>query len=246
MVQRIADVLHYEAHLFLRAFLTNNNRRMMVGIREKVRNFAADSPTQESWLCGGRGARQKQRYSLSKGHAAMDINTSELDHITDKLAGALMRPLQERIAQLEEENRNLQGMLDETNHALALQVLALQEAHKKIAEKTEELKRARSEQNQQTLMAVIYHQYIPLSKPATQEYVVNITDNHDRALLAHFFMHTLPKDAPKQLTEEVTKMTQLPTRPAPVAPVTHNHYEAGSSAQVFNGDVSASTFNPTQ
>ena len=90
MVQRIADVLHYEAHLFLRAFLTNNNRRMMVGIREKVRNFAADSPTQESWLCGGRGARQKQRYSLSKGHAAMDINTSELDHITDKLAGALM------------------------------------------------------------------------------------------------------------------------------------------------------------
>jgi hypothetical protein len=25
-----------------------------------------------------------------------------------------------------------------------------------------------------------------LSKPATQEYVVNITDNHDRALLAHF------------------------------------------------------------
>ena len=34
MVQRIADVLHYEAHLFLRAFLTNNNRRMMVGIWE--------------------------------------------------------------------------------------------------------------------------------------------------------------------------------------------------------------------
>ena len=95
-------------------------------------------------------------------------------------------------------------------------------------------------------MAVICCQYIPLSKPATQEYVVNITDNHDRALLAHFFMHTLPKDAPKQLTEEVTKMTQLPTRPAPVAPVTHNHYEAGSSAQVFNGDVSASTFNPPQ
>ena len=30
----------------------------------------------------------------------------------------------ERIVQLEEENRNLQGMLDETNHALALQALA--------------------------------------------------------------------------------------------------------------------------
>ena len=28
------SVLHYEAHLFLRAFLTNNNRRMMVGLSE--------------------------------------------------------------------------------------------------------------------------------------------------------------------------------------------------------------------
>jgi len=49
MVQRIADVLHYEAHLFLRAFLTNNNRRMMLGIWEKVRNFAMFSASQK-WV----------------------------------------------------------------------------------------------------------------------------------------------------------------------------------------------------
>ena len=35
------SVLHYEAHLFLRAFLTNNNRRMMVGVWEKVCTFVA-------------------------------------------------------------------------------------------------------------------------------------------------------------------------------------------------------------
>ncbi len=176
----------------------------------------------------------------------MDINTSELDHITDKLAGALMRPLQERIAQLEGDKQQLMSALDEAKQTLALQALALKNAQDTIAALKDELVCARSEQNQQTLAAIIYHQYIPLSKPATQEYVENTTDHHDRALLAHFFMQTLPKDAPRQLAEEVTRMTQLPTKPTPVAPVTHNHYEAGSSAQVFNGEVSGSTFNPPQ
>ena len=49
MVQRIADVLHYEAHLFLRVFLTYNNRRMMVGVLEKVCTFAMFSASQ-NWV----------------------------------------------------------------------------------------------------------------------------------------------------------------------------------------------------
>ena len=48
------QVLHLEAHLFLCAFLTNNNRRMMVGVREKVRNFASFSAAQKwvAWRAG--------------------------------------------------------------------------------------------------------------------------------------------------------------------------------------------------
>lgn len=176
----------------------------------------------------------------------MDLDTSEFDHITDRLVDASLRPLKERMMQIEEENAQLRSALNESKQTMALQALALQKAQDTIASLKEELVRVRSEQNQQTLTAFIYHQYIPLSKPATQEYVVNITDNHDRALLAQFFMQTLPQDAPRQLTDEVRQMTQLPPKPAPAAPVTHNHYEAGSAAQVFNGEVNGSTFNPPQ
>lgn len=43
------QVLHLEAHLFLRVFLTYNNGRMMVGVRKKVRTFAMFSASQ-NWV----------------------------------------------------------------------------------------------------------------------------------------------------------------------------------------------------
>ena len=174
----------------------------------------------------------------------MDINTAELDHITDRLTGALLRPLEERNAQLEQQNMKLQGLLEEANQTIAMQAMALQGAKKTIEELKDEMMRLRTEQNQQTLMTVICRQYIPLSKPATQEYVFNTVDSHDRALLAHFFMQTLSQDVPRQLTEEVRQMTQLPEK-KPTG-TTNNYFEAGSGAQVFNGEVHDSSFNPQQ
>lgn len=174
----------------------------------------------------------------------MDINTTELDFITDKLTAALTRPLEERIAQLENDNRQLQEVLKQSNEALAMQSMTLAAQDMKIQELMAELQRSREEQ-QQEMNVWVYNQYIPLSKPATQAYVVSLTDNHDRAFLSHFIMHTLPKDAPRQLTDEVTQMTQLPEPTKPQAPVIHHHHEAGSASQVFNGDVSGATFSPS-
>ena len=172
----------------------------------------------------------------------MDINTTELDFITDKLTAAHTRPLEERIAQLENENRQMQELLAQGKEAMAVQGMALAAKDLKIQELMAEVQRLRKEQQQQEMNVWVCQQYIPLSKPATQAYVVNLTDNHDRAFLAHFFMQTLPKDAPRQLTDEVTQMTQLPEPLRPHASVTHNHYEAGSASQVFNGEVSGATF----
>jgi hypothetical protein len=47
------SVLHYEAHLFLRVFLTYNNRRKMMGVWEKVCTFVAEiSPLQlKGYVC---------------------------------------------------------------------------------------------------------------------------------------------------------------------------------------------------
>ena len=172
----------------------------------------------------------------------MDINTSELDFITDKLATALTRPLQERIAQLEKENRQQQELLQQSNEALAVRGMALRAKDLENQALTQEVQTLREQLRQQEMSVWVCQQYIPLSKPATQAYVVNLTDNHDRAFLVHFIMHTLPKDAPRQLTDEVTQMTQLREPMRPQAPVTHNHYEAGSASQVFNGEVSGATF----
>lgn len=176
-------------------------------------------------------------YTLQK--MVMNINTTELDFITDKLTTAFMRPLEERIAQLENENRQLGELLQQSKEALAVQGMALAAKERKIQELTQEVQTLREKRQQQELSGWLCQQYIPLWKPATQAYVVNLTDNHDRAFLTHFIMHTLPKDAPRQLTEEVTQMTQLQGEQPRVVNVTGNYNDVHE-----NGHVAMNNLKP--
>ena len=63
----------------------------------------------------------------------MDLNTSEFDHITDRLTDAMTRPLMKRIEELEGENKELHEVLEKANHTMAVQTLALNGAQQKIA-----------------------------------------------------------------------------------------------------------------
>ena len=178
-------------------------------------------------------------FSFTKKTDAMEINTNELDFITDKLTAALIRPLEERVAQLEEQNRLLTERVQQGNEAMALQRMALAAKDMEIQRLAAELQQAREQRQQQELNVWCCQQYIPLSKPATQAYVVSLADNHDRAFLAHFFMHTLPKDAPRKLTEEVTQLTQLQAETPKVVHVTGNYNDVHD-----NGHVGMNNPNP--
>lgn len=177
----------------------------------------------------------------------MDLNTSEFDHITDRLTDAMTRPLMKRIEELEGENKELHEVLEKANHTMAVQTLALNGAQQKIARLEAELARLHKAEAVPTMTALMYQQYIPLSKPATQDYVLHLAEGRDVMFVAHFLQHTLPADAPPQLAEEVKQMTCLPKPVKEASTVVNNTFGQGSSAQVFNSDVNHATFeNPKQ
>ena len=79
----------------------------------------------------------------------MELNKDEFEHITDKLAGAMTRSLQDRIAQLEAEKAELQDLYEQSQKALTVQALALQAAQARIGQLEDEVSHLRSEQGQQ-------------------------------------------------------------------------------------------------
>jgi len=173
----------------------------------------------------------------------MELNKDEFEHITDKLAGAMTRSLQDRIAQLEAEKAELQDLYEQSQKALTVQALALQAAQGRIGQLEDEVSHLRSEQGQQALTSMICAQYIPLSKPATREYVLHLQEGRDVMFVGHFLQHTLPSDVPPQLADEVKRMTCLPEPKSDAPPSVTNNFAAGSSAQVMNGPINNSTFN---
>lgn len=174
----------------------------------------------------------------------MNIDTPELQDIIDMVAGARMQPLVDRIEAQEQTIKDLQERLAQTTKTIAMQALAIEAERAQSEALRTEVARLRTEQTKQTLGAMIYSQYIPLSKPATQEYVMRLKDDtRSLTFLCHFITHSLPKDAPRQLEDEVKQMTQLPARTAGQPQSVTNNFAAGSSAQVFNGEVNDPTFN---
>ena len=132
----------------------------------------------------------------------MNIDTNELEHITNMLTNAHLVPLQKEIQQLKE-------VLAERDKTVAMMRLAMAAKEMQIQNLTEELEHLQAQQAQEELNVWMCQQFIPLSKQRTQAYVVRIQDAHDRAFLSHFILSSLPQDAPHQLADEVTQMTQL-------------------------------------
>ncbi len=127
------------------------------------------------------------------------------------MTDARLQPLRERVEALEAENAELQEVIRIGQQTVAVlqERLALKDLQ--IQKLQSDLQRLQVNMQGQAMTSLMYQQYIPLSKPAAQQYVLNLTDTHDLAFIGHFITHTLPKDAPRQLTEEVAQLTSLPS-----------------------------------
>lgn len=88
-------------------------------------------------------------------------------------------------------------------------------------------------------------QYILLSMEKVRALFSHMHDIKMLSAVKAFILDMMPSDATPEQVALASNAMMLPMD-EPTVPVTHNHYEAGSTAQVFNGEVSGSTFNPPQ
>lgn len=151
------------------------------------------------------------------------------------MTDARLQPLRERVAALEAENAELQEVIRMGRQTLAMlqERLALKDLQ--IQKLQSDLQQVQHDASENMMLQLLYQHYILLCVPAIQDFMLR-TEQRDRSQLIHFLIHSLPEDAPKQMTDEVKKMMRLPakTDAATIAHADQVILSAESGAQVIH------------
>lgn len=141
----------------------------------------------------------------------MDLTMEEFQRLADDKMQERMRNAEQerRLAELTTENEALRGMV-------------------------ETLKR---ENVAARLENMVLRNYITLSVEKIRTFVSHLRGIERFAFLKTFLEYVLPKERYQEQLLLVNEVMTIPEEPKPVAGETHNHFEAGSGCQVFNGSV---------
>ncbi len=95
----------------------------------------------------------------------------------------------------------------------------------------------RMENEATRLENMMLRNYITLSVEKIRTFVRHLRGIERFAFLKTFLEYVLPQEHYQEQLLLVNEVMTMPEEPKPVAAETHNHFEAGSGCQVFNGSV---------
>lgn len=126
----------------------------------------------------------------------------------------------------------------------SLQAMKVADLERKLADKTAEIDRLRNEVERLSmanaaarLECMILKNYITLSVEKIKKFVLHLQGIERFAFLKAFLEYVLPKEHYQEQLLLVNEVMTMPVEEKPKASETHNHFEAGSGCQVYNGDV---------
>ena len=141
----------------------------------------------------------------------MDLTIEEFQRLADDKSQQTMRiaELERRLADIKGENEQLK----------------------------ERVKRLEVANTAAQLENMMLRNYITLSVEKIRTFVRHLRGIERFAFLKTFLEYVLPQERYQEQLLLVNEVMTMPEEPKPVAAETHNHFEAGSGCQVFNGSV---------